>query len=672
MNAKKKNGEFAGVRKKLTAAVAMLLVATIMMASSTYAWFTLSTAPEVTGITTSVGANGNLEMALATKDGAAPGTSGVGDSNNSQTWGNLVNIGDDYGLNNITLKPSQLNIVNGTVSTNPLQVPTYGTDGRVDKLNSTTMSGVFDSSKNGFVAGSAIYGVRGLGQSTSMSETEQTLYTALISVENQISTAKSKANESITLYGNALATLAVRHGLNADDISKDVYTKKEVEAINHVLDYLTDSKNAVEKALMNAVLVMAASQDSNETIYNAVKAAMEAPNADLASVEGAFTTAKGEDNLLVLPSSYTAAKIKWANITIPSKLEESDKTYSWDDISTAVNGIVNTSGIKLNGKTISDIKAMKDLNDLIALANNATLEMNAESGVYGKIAELVGNLGASIGSITVQYGNSDVTVKSAYMKTTVTATALMKTLGTDLAIKEALVISGEESDADQIVNDLYAYAVDLWFRTNASGSNLLLQTDATNRIYENGGSTETMGGGSTYTFTVPNDAISLDTARKLAACIHVVFTDREGNVLAVAGLDTANLTETTAENGTVEYTAKLYMQMWTWDDDKDTIVYTYETETTETEVKTKVDSYGNPIIAKDATSVITALNQNEAKMISAYVYLDGTSVDNSMVAATSNQSLTGSLNLQFGSSAELNPMDYSPLKGNDVTSEPET
>ena len=71
----------AGHKKKLTAAVAMLLVSAIMVVSSTYAWFTLSTAPEVTGITTTVGANGNLEIALSPENGDAAGiTSKVGDS----------------------------------------------------------------------------------------------------------------------------------------------------------------------------------------------------------------------------------------------------------------------------------------------------------------------------------------------------------------------------------------------------------------------------------------------------------------------------------------------------------------------------------------------------------------------------------------------------------------
>ena len=50
------------IKSKLMAAICMLLVSSIMMVSSTYAWFTLSTAPEVTGITTAVGAIGNLEL----------------------------------------------------------------------------------------------------------------------------------------------------------------------------------------------------------------------------------------------------------------------------------------------------------------------------------------------------------------------------------------------------------------------------------------------------------------------------------------------------------------------------------------------------------------------------------------------------------------------------------
>mgnify|MGYP004580095159 FL=1 len=97
----------AGIRNKMVAAVSMLLVASIMMVSSTYAWFTLSTAPEVTGITTNVGANGNLEMMLLNKasfnstEENLGVESGVNDSMAAQKvtlanlkWGNLVDLAD--------------------------------------------------------------------------------------------------------------------------------------------------------------------------------------------------------------------------------------------------------------------------------------------------------------------------------------------------------------------------------------------------------------------------------------------------------------------------------------------------------------------------------------------------------------------------------------------------
>ena len=56
-------GKKTSVRTKLAAAVAMLLVSTIMLTTTTYAWFVLSTAPEVKGMSTTVGSNGSLEIA---------------------------------------------------------------------------------------------------------------------------------------------------------------------------------------------------------------------------------------------------------------------------------------------------------------------------------------------------------------------------------------------------------------------------------------------------------------------------------------------------------------------------------------------------------------------------------------------------------------------------------
>lgn len=659
MNEKKKNGEFAGVRRKLTAAVAMLLVATIMMASSTYAWFTLSTAPEITGITTSVGANGNLEMALSGAAGTEPSASAVGDQGNNLTWGNLVNLSDNqYGLNTITLKPSRLNVsAAGTVSTNPLLVAQYGADGRVTSLSDATMSGVFNTEQNGFVTGdtSNAYGVRGLGQSTSMTELELARYTALIAVENGINAAKQAANESITQYGNKLAEMAVRHAMTTD--GSDKYTKAEVEALNSLLAKLRTSKQNLEKALINSLVALSASEGvGSQELYTAVSNAAKAEDATLDTVETAATTT------LTKNTEYAAAKAAYAAIgNIPANVTASEDsegvgTNDWSAIGTTISAIVNSEKITLNGKTVKEIKSMSNLNDLIALANNAKLEMGADSGIYYKIATLVGNVGGSIGDMPVKYNGSTIEMKDVYMKTTFSDTAKMKTLGLKLS-ELSVLASATSGDTVKVVNDLYGFAVDLWFRTNASGSNLLLQAEATNRIYSTGGSSEAMGGGSTYTFTLPSDSIGLEAAKRLAACIRVVFTDREGKILGVAGLDTTTVSESAADGGETEYTCNLVMMNYSVDK--------VAAEGADEEYKLTVNEKKT---GTDA-AVITALNQNTATRISAYVYLDGDVVDNSMVAATTTPSMTGTLNLQFASDATLKPMDYSPLKDQTVTPE---
>ena len=151
----------SSMRQKLMAAAAMLLVAAILLVSSTYAWFTLSTAPEITGITTSVGANGNLEMALLNPDGdLSLIKTGVGDSMNTPkdakeanlTWGNLVDLKEGYGFDKIMLNPARLNLTNdGKINVAaPLSYAAYGTDGRVTELLKDSVTAIYN---NGFESG---------------------------------------------------------------------------------------------------------------------------------------------------------------------------------------------------------------------------------------------------------------------------------------------------------------------------------------------------------------------------------------------------------------------------------------------------------------------------------------------------------------------------------------
>ena len=182
-----------GLRNKLIAAISMLLVSSIMMVSSTYAWFTLSTAPEVKGITTNVGANGNLEMMLLNKasfTSSAEDLGVVSDINNSmavtevtkanQTWGNLVDLADQsYGLQSIVINPSRLNITAGTeagtyILNNGvlLKAPTYTSDGRVLDVDKDTLTSGYSTDKTWqwIEAADNAYGVRVIGTTSGVTE----------------------------------------------------------------------------------------------------------------------------------------------------------------------------------------------------------------------------------------------------------------------------------------------------------------------------------------------------------------------------------------------------------------------------------------------------------------------------------------------------------------------
>ena len=70
-----------GLRERVFAVALLLALSVTMMASASFAWLTISRRPEVKGVSTTLAANGNLEIALATGNGTlSPGASQVGDS----------------------------------------------------------------------------------------------------------------------------------------------------------------------------------------------------------------------------------------------------------------------------------------------------------------------------------------------------------------------------------------------------------------------------------------------------------------------------------------------------------------------------------------------------------------------------------------------------------------
>ena len=674
MNNRKK--QLNSIKKKMMAATSMLLVASIMMVSSTYAWFTLSTAPEVKGISTTVGANGNLEIALAngSKDGSTI-ESNVGDSTASGnvvtaaniTWGNLVDLADaSYGLNDIVLQPAALSeiTVTGTdgnyqaVEANILKTPSYGADGRVSELvkNSTTAYYVNDNWVEGTEENPG-YGVRAVGLLSGQSETTVAFREARAQLSQQAQSAKNAASAALVANGDTLGNIIIKKALN----DAPTFTTEEIDALGAMIGGLEKTMAYIDKAIQYGALGRAASSDFSDTVkYEAIKSAIAATDATAEDVLEVFygTTTKDTDGTIsttpgtipaegttdVLAKAYnkyvdTAADIASAKSTYTSvKSANTTGSYSWSDITPALTALVDYDNVKVNGMGVDEVKAK--LSELVnsALKGGIKVTMPTGTGVIADVADLAGDYSAGITLKNVKYGSIEVAELPATMNTASTVNPDHISQVSAYILSKGAMSSGEGAAAGATFTDAYAYIIDLFFRTNVAGSNLLLQTDAVDRVYSDQTEGATQGKGSTMIFTTENTAtFSVPQMKQLMECVKLVFVDENNAILAKGMLDVASATDTAAgTTGTVEAKINLY------------------TETTVDNVTTVTKLEGE-------NAVIAGLTQNEAKMVSVIVYLDGENVDNSMVANAAT-SMTGTLNLQFASDAQLVPMENSQLR----------
>ena len=648
------------MRQKLMAAAAMLLVAAILLVSSTYAWFTLSTAPEITGITTSVGANGNLEMALLNPDGdLSLIKTGVGDSMNTPkdakeanlTWGNLVDLKEGYGFDKIMLNPARLNLTNdGKINVAaPLSYAAYGTDGRVTELLKDSVTAIYN---NGFESGTMTkYGVRAIGTANGMSAVALDLRNAKTEMNAGISGARSQAVQTLNQYGADLAQIALKHGTAA--AGTDTYTDTEKDTIAATVTGLETSAGKIKTALQNAVVAYYAANVSADDTYVAIE-----PTAVSFTVSDGTVTIQIADKALptTIGTALDAAIIKLDAIetavkTAKAKLDGmTGGNYTWDAISAPLKAVMSTESMTVNGVKVDSLGTEDAQNSLAnaILKDGMKLEMPAGSGAFADIASLCGDYAASVTIAEIKHNSLAVTNVPAQMKTiaaenaTPAVTPLLSTVSTSVKALDA----AEGLATSAAISDTYGYALDLAFRTNAAGSNLLLRQEAAQRIYADGKLEDTLGGGSYMMMNSVDDKFSNDSVKTLMGAIRVVFADKDGSILGVAALDTATAT---IEAEGVKAKIKLLKED----------AYTLSTAGADA---------GKLVVNEEKeyqdTQSITSLNQNDPKAISVYVYLDGDTVDNAKVANAA-KSMTGSMNLQFASSATLTPMNYTPLNPKD-------
>ena len=644
----KKDGRKRDIKSKLVAAVCMLLVSCIMMVSSTYAWFTLSTAPEVTGITTAVGANGNLEMALlpGMKDATnaygtvAEALAAIGNATGNMstvaantTWGNLVDLSDDsYGLDKITLYPSKMEATaDGKLPTNYLGTPKYGADGRFTGLAYTASAAIY----NAGAFGTTGFGVRAIGTSSGMSAQELAYRSALAAANNAADSALAAAKSAVSTGGSKLASLAVNKatGTTAFDAAEKVALLDAYAAIENAVTHM-------ETALKSYIIAdFLSSSAVNETTYAEKQAEMEGKTlAELKTYTGVNATLAGYiDTLSSLKSTVTTNK-DGLNALQP----DTDDKYSWTSMSSYVTALADIDAMELNNHNMT-YWMEKDasgnfvhLGDLVGLMSNLTMTVNAggtgDNGIFAKMADFVDTFStpATISGIKYQGISADnLKVTMTVTKNATVTTAYLTSSKNEAAQYDSGVFGNGGATN---LSDFYGYILDMAFRTNAADSFLQLQTEGVDRIYADSQSNPTtMGGGSYISYTIPAGSdYSTEKLVNLMSYIRVVFFDpADGNkILGYARLDPA--TQQITGDAATGYTVKMQLKMRTIDDS---------------------DWAENQQIVQ--------LIQNEAKAVSTMVYLDGETLSNEDVA---NTNLTGTMNIQFSSSAKLNPMEYGDLR----------
>lgn len=742
------------IKTKLMAAIAMLLVSSIMMVSSTYAWFTLSTAPEVTGIQTAVGANGNLEMALLPSRNLGDIKSEAGDGQKKDiaakniTWGNLVDLSipesgtSIYGLERITLFPSALNAASSDANGNPtalatamLKTPNYGADGRVSALAENTITGKYNSTSTSFMPDDSALGVRAVGVASGMTDRQLDYRNASSAANTAAAAAKTKASQSLNTNGSALANIAIEYGMGADTASFD---KNDVAALRAIINDLNGADGAfkkIENAYIQYILAYAASAQSGaeDTVWQAVKGAVNQDGATLTSV---ITALGGEsalpEALKTAISNYYGAVAQIA--VADSKLQPLETelatdpaaTFDWTEIRDAMTPLANPAKIKVNDILASDVKEnLGALVSSVTSQNGLRVIMETGAGVYADIADQCGDYKASITIESVEYGGIVLNNMTARMETKSTVqTPYLNAIG---AVVIGAGMPGDGAVGTMPITDMYGYIIDLAFRTNAADSKLKLQVAAADRIYSGNTNEQTMGHGSYMTFAATTPDFSNDQIKELMKAIRIVFFDplNSNTVIATGKLDADNaaleadgikaniylyeLSNGTGESynvhsGEIVESETYYLEQKNYKEEENpagaeatTTLYTrtgdegnytftpttYDPEATGATYYVEIDPTYNPAVDaaaekaagktlyvkvaanagenKKADDVIMPLTQNQAHSLSVLVYLDGNLVGNDDVAATAATSMTGTMNLQFASTATLVPMEYADL-----------
>lgn len=502
-----------GMRQRIIAAALMLAVALATVGSATYAWITLSAAPEVTGLDTTVVANGSLEIALANGTGSAPGKSGVGDSTGAGTavtaanitWGNLVNLSDPaYGLTNITLRPAALNGTTGLL-TNPLFGVGYGEDGRVDTMvtDDDFAYVYFDTESGKFLVdtdGSHL-GVRGIstvkyenleGDQT-LTELLKLVNQALSLAKNNYATMTDRSKEPGSSFMTSLEGLIQIYAQNAIDRNPEsaLDITEYVPALYEMMVYFNDNvvlpagESYVNMANMLELMKGSGSGDAGYTVATLAAATRANTLPDYIKNNIPSLSTFANDYTQLQTYLKTSAAGDYSDLTTAQKnsslaywayYAENGGTVYWSNLNGIINWICDINTAKLDGYTMSQLSNISTAMKILQGSNHQAI---IYAGAIYRMEKRIGQQMNPTISVTVDPSNLGGLAGAMGNQT------LEATLTTDAkdpweiptdrdAVKN--LNTGSFRGDTATAEDTYAMAIDLWLRSNAGSSSTVSET----------------------------------------------------------------------------------------------------------------------------------------------------------------------------------------------------
>ncbi len=604
-------------KRKIFLVVIMLVSCLCLLLSATYAWLTMSLAPEVTGINTNIGSNGNLEIALLNEKtyidpsliknhiGSSMEANNITVSN--ITWGNLIDLSpEEYGLHKITLKPSRLNVrpnIDGTnsIGNSLLSYPEYDTDGRFVNLNSDTVTTIFSDGKFIYNTGNQKYGVRCIGRASDVSPQKAALANSKSAIRSY-RTSSIRAVESM-VKSNFADLFAIYFDALSD--SQNMFDNKDVATIQDTTTRLLGAVSYLDLALRQAIIGYSATSIGDVDIFNQLCDTLGNTMIPLTQILD-YMPATIPGNIKDMVSKVDNEKRNLQQVISACNLM-SGNNYSGTEILHLLNLIIPSGEVFINETKLSATSEE-------SLTEDTLMTLTSEAASLALIADYSGNY-----NIFFDY-TTDISIELV--------TLSKNSPGHLEIIAKALDGMEIEEDSENTtyeINDLFGYVVDLAFRSNI-GCNLLLQTMPDVRV-DNSTDSIIEGHGSNMSFS--SEQLNQEQIVTMMDAFRIGFINDHNDLLCIAKLNVSNY----------------YID----DSEVKAPLYLYD-------FKVSID--GSISIGERLSEdrIITELTKNTVSVLSVVVWLDGDHVDNSL-AATSLNSLTGSLNLQFSTDASLKPAD---------------